>query len=105
MAKLNRGRDNARKREWRSKNKAKVRSITLKYRYGISEQEFQIRLSAQNGLCAICQTAPGTDVDHDHVTGKIRGILCGSCNRGVGLFKDDAELLSRATDYVRLWSV
>lgn len=59
-------------------------------------------LLAQDGRCLICrgefgQTLP---VDHCHRTGKVRGLLCHHCNRGIGLFGDDPERLRRAADYV-----
>ncbi len=64
---------------------------------------------AQNGLCAICNQ-PETAfmknkimylaVDHDHKTGKIRGLLCSNCNNGLGRFYDNVELLQNAIGYI-----
>jgi hypothetical protein len=76
--------------------------------YGITAAQFSQMLSDQGGVCAICQTpdwpAPsgqaGPHVDHDHVTGKVRGILCQSCNHGLGKFKDDPKRLRAAADYL-----
>lgn len=58
-------------------------------------------LAAQGGLCDICRAAPATQVDHDHVTGAVRALLCFNCNGGLGQFRDDPEVLRVAADYVR----
>lgn len=60
----------------------------------------------QNGRCAICESAdPGAGksrfaVDHDHVTGRVRGLLCNPCNKGLGMFQDSPMRLKRAAEYV-----
>lgn len=59
-------------------------------RYGISQSDFEKMLSEQSGLCALClkrlhtSHINGLHVDHDHVTNKVRGLLCGECNHGLG---------------------
>lgn len=73
--------------------------------YGIGVAEYDARLAVQGGVCALCFAAkPGGrgsfHVDHDHVTGTIRGILCHGCNTALGLLKDDPALLRRAAEYV-----
>lgn len=77
---------------------------------GCSREHYEALLKAQQGKCAICGAANGhtskhgTDcrlaVDHDHRTGTIRGLLCNSCNRGLGRFKDSLELLRAAVRYL-----
>jgi hypothetical protein len=57
-------------------------------------------LTAQGGLCAICQLHPAVHVDHDHDTGAVRALLCFTCNGGLGHFKDDPNLLHVAAFYV-----
>lgn len=57
-------------------------------------------LAFQDGLCAICRTAPAVHVDHDHETGAVRALLCFNCNGGLGQFKDDPYLLRMAAFYV-----
>lgn len=77
--------------------------------YGISAKEYIDMLERQNHVCAICGE-PETKihkgvlasfcVDHDHETGKIRGLLCSSCNTAIGHLRDDVELLRTAIDYL-----
>lgn len=82
--------------------------------YGITLAEYRIMLAAQDGRCEICGTSE-TDyrrikdgkvvemtfaVDHDHRTGEVRGLLCSKCNKGLGLFNDDPELLKVALGYL-----
>ena len=57
-------------------------------------------IRAQSGVCAICKTEPAVHVDHDHVSGLIRGVLCFNCNGGLGQFKDDPTNLTRALAYL-----
>ena len=57
-----------------------------------------------DGACAICGTVdPGRqffDIDHDHVTGEVRGLLCYACNRGIGFLRDDAVVVASALEYL-----
>jgi len=78
----------------------------LKRKFGITPEQYQAIYEAQNGKCAICQRATGKikklAVDHDHKTGKIRGLLCSVCNRMIlGSLRDDIEALQRAIDYLK----
>lgn len=56
----------------------------------------------QAGACAVCLKVPETtlNVDHCHATGRIRGLLCGECNRALGLLQDSPEIISRAAIFV-----
>lgn len=86
-----------------------VRAYTLRTKFGLSLENFDALLVEQGGLCAICRR-PETharggrawplSVDHDHVTGKVRGLLCNNCNRGLGLLSDDPLLTRAATAYL-----
>lgn len=77
----------------------------LKRAYGITIEEYDAMLMAQGGLCLICHTdSPGGrgrfNVDHDHDTGKIRGLLCQSCNIAIGHMREDPKRLRSAADYL-----
>lgn len=82
----------------------------LKRKYGITLAEKTSMLEAQNNLCAICQQVIALDgtpkentiacLDHCHTTGKIRGLLCNSCNKGLGNFRDSVESLQNAITYL-----
>jgi len=71
--------------------------------YGLTVEEMA-SLLAQHGQCAICASddwgKKGPQVDHDHATGRVRGVLCISCNNGLGRFKDDPVRLQAAIDYL-----
>jgi hypothetical protein len=78
-------------------------------RYGITENQFEEMRLAQNNCCAICGKAFPADggfkmsrpfIDHDHDTGKVRGLLCDGCNRGLGYFKEDTSHLANAANYL-----
>jgi hypothetical protein len=69
--------------------------------YGLGNDQVDGLLKAQGNACAICKRRSPTDVDHDHATGDIRGLLCGGCNKGLGLFRDDPALLTSAAVYLQ----
>jgi hypothetical protein len=76
----------------------------LKRVYDITVDEYEAMLNKQGGMCAICGASEGArrlHVDHDHNTGKLRGILCGNCNRGLGQFNDSPEKLMLAYSYLK----
>lgn len=66
-------------------------------RHGITQDDYEALISRQGGRCAICQLHPSTvgplQIDHDHRSGQVRGLLCARCNRGIGLFLDVPVLL------------
>ena len=82
------------------------RKWNFKRNFGISIEEYDIILERQNGRCAICGYGKGDStgkrlaVDHNHKTGNVRGLLCGSCNNGLGRFKDDPDVMQRAVSYL-----
>ncbi len=87
------------------KHKEKTVNVNLKRIYGITSEERAEILAQQNSACAICDK-PESDfncklsVDHCHVTGKVRGLLCKKCNSGIGLLKDSVENLKKALAYL-----
>jgi hypothetical protein len=72
----------------------------LKNAYGMTVADLEAMLDSQHGVCAICQTAPAVHVDHDHMSGTVRGLLCFRCNAALGQFGDDPLVLRRAARYV-----
>lgn len=78
-----------------------VKENNLSYRYGMSIAGYSKMCEEQNYSCAICkEDCANLLVDHSHVTGIVRGLLCHSCNVALGLFKDDSERLLRAINYL-----
>ncbi|MGH2693878.1 MAG: endonuclease VII domain-containing protein [Actinomycetota bacterium] len=84
---------NERNRETVKKLYGGYRHYRLKQKYGIGAAEVDEMIRAQGGLCAICKERPATQVDHDHRTKKVRGIVCLNCNAAMGALKDDVRLV------------
>lgn len=77
----------------------------LKKNYGINFEEYKKMFDEQNGCCAICgqhqsKLKFALAVDHNHQTKKIRGLLCGKCNTGIGNLDDDIAILQSAIIYL-----
>lgn len=114
-------RDREKRRKWRAANEAHSRSYQKAYhaahkdhknnnrllkKYGITTEQRDALLAAQNFRCAVCATdTPGGrgtwHVDHCHTSGRVRGLLCCQCNRGLGQFKDNPALLLNAANYLK----
>lgn len=80
----------------------------IRYKYGISPDDYHGMLERQGGCCALCGVSECPSgrrfaVDHCHDTGVVRGILCYDCNTGLGKFRDNIEVLRRAADYVEFF--
>ncbi|MFF7980786.1 endonuclease VII domain-containing protein [Streptomyces sp. NPDC007901] len=69
-------------------------------KYGLSPAELEAMIAEQRGICCICLAAPAEHVDHCHETGRVRGVLCFSCNAALGQFRDQPEVIRRAAAYV-----
>jgi len=98
-------------KKYRADNYDRKRCVKLQNRYGITLEQYDQMFDEQSGVCAICGNAEDvTDprsgavlrlsVDHNHETGKVRGLLCQRCNKGLGLFKDNTNSLLDAIKYL-----
>jgi hypothetical protein len=95
----------AQKKIYNRDNAETIRWKKIMRIYGINEQDYDNIFAEQEGRCAICSTHQSDlnlplNVDHDHGTGLVRGLLCGKCNIGIGQLNDDACLLRKAADYL-----
>lgn len=98
-------------RQHRLKNPSRRYGNMLKQRYGITYEEYESILEKQGGVCAVCKRdneqfdkvkddVRRLHVDHDHATGKVRGILCSKCNFALGCVRDDKEILNKLIKYL-----
>lgn len=99
-------------KENREKNPEQRHMTVIKRKYGISKEIYFELMRCQNKKCAICEMEFGEVVsgrgdvyrpcvDHDHNTGKVRGLLCHNCNRVLGIFKDSPLLFEKAITYLK----
>jgi len=88
----------------------RMRRSVFEKKYGITLEDYEEMHNRQGGVCAICDKPEQViqnsklrllSVDHDHLTGKVRGLLCSNCNRAIGLLNDDADVLKRAIRYLQ----
>ena len=112
IAKVQRWREEnpERYQEWLKKNRAENseqrresnRRGHLRRKYGLSIEVYEFLCLVQDQKCAICgEEVEKLHVDHEHGTGRVRGLLCGKCNKAIGLLNDDPELLSAAARYLQ----
>lgn len=96
-------------RTYRRASPALEKARNLRKKFNLSIEDYDRMLEAQGGVCAICkqpETHKRNDkvkalaVDHDHRTGKIRGLLCADCNTGIGKLKDSIDVLTSAVQYL-----
>lgn len=79
----------------------KKKASRIESEYGLSEDKYNEMFSNQEGCCAICGNyMESPHIDHDHTTGKVRGLLCQGCNLGLGLFLDNPTFLRKAATYI-----
>ena len=118
----NRERERERSRKWREANRERERECSRKWReanrerhtksrYGLSAFAVELLRKLQNYRCKLCGNGPlvrgvtcgrmSETIDHDHETGRVRGILCGTCNTAIGKLGDNEVGLLRALAYVR----
>jgi len=96
---------NKKSKEWANTHQAtaeETRERSRLKKYGLTVEQHQQLLAEQNGLCRICEEPFGRfiHIDHDHGTGRVRGLLCHKCNVGLGHFRDDPQLLRAAAEYI-----
>jgi hypothetical protein len=91
-------------RNWVKNHPIKRRNNNLLYNHGTSLVEWEDRFVVQGSCCAVCRTRePGAknwNTDHNHITGKLRGILCHKCNVALGMAKDSPAILRALADYL-----
>jgi hypothetical protein len=82
--------------------KAKKKIHSLRYNYGLSEAEYEAMLIQQDNKCKICRSEQGLFVDHNHLTGKVRGLICRNCNTAIGMLKADngTQLIESTLKYI-----
>jgi hypothetical protein len=96
-------------RRWAKANPERQRKIDrrarLRTRYGLDEEDYDALRRSQNGKCAICLQPWSLVVDHAHDQGRglhaVRGLLCLTCNTGLGMFRDRSDLLNRGAEYLK----
>lgn len=107
----NKDRKAARNADWRKANPDRIAVITrrsnLRRKFDITVADYDAMLAAQGGRCAACGSTDNGDrrfdsfpVDHDHRSGKIRGLLCSRCNKALGLLDDDPDRLMALAAYL-----
>lgn len=96
----------ARKAAWREIGSKKFRSYDLMRKYGLKVEDYDAMLKQQNGGCAVCGSSSSglsdtraLAIDHNHQTGKIRGVLCHPCNRALGLLREDEKIIMSLLKY------
>jgi hypothetical protein len=94
-------------RKWAKKNPELTYASSFRNalkKYGLTASMYDEMMKTQGSVCAICKEGCPTmrrlSVDHCHATGRIRGLLCNACNLGIGKFKDDADLMRSAINYL-----
>ncbi len=97
-----------RKRKYEGLSEAEVTRLGNLRKYGLALEDYAKMLVEQGGVCAICRLPPKggkasnacLNVDHDHKTGRVRGLLCAACNLAIGKLKDSPALLREAAAYL-----
>ena len=102
-------------KNWGKNNPDKLRALSLKFKFKITPEEFDDKLAKQNNRCSLCddlfcpENPPCMDHNHaccsgDRSCGKcVRGLLCSTCNAGIGCLHDNVELLEKAIAYLKKW--
>lgn len=96
----------ARRKEMYDIITARRNNLNSKFKGKDAAKFYEESFEKQEGRCAICLVPENgrynhLSIDHNHTTGKLRGLLCNNCNRALGLFKDNKDILTKAVDYLR----
>lgn len=97
-------------REHYKKDPGRIRDTFYRRKYGITQTEYDIMLEEQNNVCALCEHPERSEkfkflsVDHDHDTGKVRALLCATCNRLLGQYEKNRELFKKFEQYINTHS-
>ncbi len=98
--------------QWAKDNPERIKEIMRKHNYGITPEQYNYKNKKQNNRCALCGKKETRinrktgkpqplSVDHDHKADRVRDLLCGNCNRGLGLFFDSLKTLKKAIKYLK----
>lgn len=104
---LNKEKVNARTKAYAQARPEMIRKMRLKHTYGMTIDQYDCLRKLQNYSCALCGSHESKNlkaklyVDHDHVTSKVRGLLCHLCNSALGKFKDSIDVLEKAITYLK----
>ena len=83
-------------KEWAERNKSKIRLSQIKYNYNLTEEEYE----ALSKACEVCGSTKNLCIDHNHIIGKVRGVLCSRCNSALGLLRDSKEVILKLASYI-----
>ena len=99
-------------REWRQEHREETyliwRRWFLKKKFGLTPELYEAMVERQAGRCEVCGDPPGQRrlcVDHDHETGVVRALLCGSCNRALGLLRDNPKRIHALYEYMKAHAI
>lgn len=102
--------NNVKTAQWRAKNPERNKQMQRDYKrsqkYGLTPDQYREMWQRAEGRCEICrrpleQRKGGVAVDHCHASGQVRGLLCSTCNQGLGFFADSPDLLTKAAMYIQ----
>lgn len=100
----NKEKHNAQSKQWAKNNPERSKFLRkrkmLLRNYNMTIEQFNKMVEIQESKCAICKKPASLHVDHCHATNKIRALLCGPCNRGIGMFKENIDVLLEAINYI-----
>jgi hypothetical protein len=83
------------------KNPRRFTARQVKSQYGLTIEQLDAMILERQGRCDICNEPSRLHIDHDHKTGKVRGLLCRDCNVMLGLAKDNCNVLMKSVEYLK----